>query len=129
MDESEDFFSSFFEPKSSHETYQSEYHEEQRSINETPEKVEVETDEVDRYPEKCLRNHIRFAKCDTYPDTRSEERDIENIEPETSHIRIVEYFCHIDSESIDPACEEGKEEPELPIGCMYWGENTSLPLE
>lgn len=129
MDECENFFSSFFEPKSSHETYQSEYHEEQWSINETPEKVEVETDEINSYPEKCLRNHIRFAKCNTYPDTCSEESDIENIEAETSHIGIVKYFCHIDSESIYPACEQDKEEPKLSIRRMDSGKDFCFPLE
>lgn len=129
MDECENFFSSFFEPESTDETYQTEYYEEQRPINETPEKVEVETDEVDRYPEKCLRNDIRFAKCNTYPDTRSEDGDVEEIETETSHLRIIEHFSDIDPESIDPASEKDKEESKLSIGSMYWCENASLPLE
>jgi hypothetical protein len=124
-----DFFSSFFEPESTKEAYQTEYDEEQRPVNETPEKIEVETDEVDRYPEKCLRNHIRFAKCDPYPDTRSEDGDVEEIEPETSHLRIIEHFCDINPQGIDPACEEDKEESELSIGSVYWGENAGLPLE
>lgn len=79
MDESEDFFSSFFEPESTDETYETEYHEEERSINETPEEIKIETDEVDSYPEKCLWDNIRFPEGNTDPDTAGEESDIEEI--------------------------------------------------
>lgn len=79
MDESEDFFSSFFEPESTDETYETEYHEKEWTIDEAPEEIKIETDEVDGYPEKCLWDNIGFPEGNTDPDTTSEESDIEEI--------------------------------------------------
>lgn len=129
MDESEHFFSSFFEPESTHETYQSEHHKEEGPINEAPEEIKVETDEIDSYPEKCLRNHIGFSESHANPDTCGENGNIEDIESEASHVRIIKHLCDIDSERIDPTCEEDKEKTKLSIGCMNGGKDFCLPLK
>jgi hypothetical protein len=129
MDESEHFFSSFFKPESTHETYQSENHKEKRPINKAPKEIKVKTDEVDSYPEKCLRNNIGFPEGNTDPDATREEGDIEEIESETSHVWIFEHFCHIDSQRVDPSSEEQCEEPKLSVSCLDRSKYFCLPLE
>jgi hypothetical protein len=129
MNESENFFSSFFEPEATDETYQTEYHEEERPINETPEKVKIETDEVDSYPEKCLWDNIGFPETNTDPDTTSEESDIEEIQSETNKFRILQNFCHIDTQGIDPPSEEQREESKLSVGCLDRSKYFCLPLK
>lgn len=129
MDESEDFFSSFFEPESTDETDETEYHEKKWTIDEAPEEIKIETDEVDSYPEKCLWDNIGFSEGNTDPDTTSEESDIEEIQSETSKFRILQDFRHIDPQRIDPSPEEQCEESKLSVGCLDRGKYFCLPLE
>lgn len=129
MDKREDFSTRFFEPESTHETHETEYHEEERSIHETPEEIKVEAEEVDSYPEKCLRDNVGFPERHTHPNSSSEERDVGDIEPETSHIRVFEHFCDIDTESINPPGEEDEEKTKLSIGSMNGCKYFCLPLK
>lgn len=54
MDEREDFSTRFFQPETADETDEPQYYKEEGTIYEAPEEIEIETDEVNSYPEKCL---------------------------------------------------------------------------
>lgn len=129
MDKRENFSTRFFEPETTDETHQTEDHKEERPIHETPEEIKVEAEEVDSYPEKCLRDNVWFTKCHTHPNSSSEESYVGDIESKTSHIRIVEHFCDIDTESINPSSKQNKEKAKLSICCVNGSKNLCLPLE
>lgn len=129
MDKREDFSTRFFEPKTTNETGETQNHEKERSIHETPEEIKIEAEKVDSYPEKCLWNNIWFSECDTSPDASSQESNVEDIETETLHIRIIKHFCDINAESIYPARQENKKETELSINSMDSSKYFCLPLQ
>ncbi len=129
MDKRENFSTRFFEPETTDEAHKTENHEKERPIHETPEEIKVEAEEVDSYPEKCLRDNVGFSESDTDPNSSSEECDVGDIETETSHIRIVEYFCDIDAESVYPTGEQNKEKAKLSIGSMNGCKDFCLPLK
>ena len=125
----EDFSTWFFEPESTDETHKTENHEKERPIHEAPEEIKIETQEIDSYPEKCLWDNVGFSESDTNPNSSSEDCDVEDIESETSHVRIVEHFCDVDTESVYPACQKNKKETKLSIGSMYRSKSFCFPLK
>jgi hypothetical protein len=129
MDKRKNFATWFFEPEPTNETCKTENHKEERTIHETPKEIKIETEEVDGYPEKCLWNNVWFSECDTDPNSSGEDCNVENIESEASHVRIVEYFCDIDAEGINPTREQNKEKTKLSICCMDSGKDFCLPLK
>lgn len=129
MDKRENFSTRFFEPETTDKAHKTQNHEEKRPIHETPEEIKIETEEIDSYPEKCLWDNIRLPERHTHPNSSSEERNVDNIQTETSHVRIVEYFCDIDTEGVNPSGKKDEEKSKLSIRCMNSCKYFCLPLE
>jgi hypothetical protein len=129
MDKRENFSTRFFEPESTNETHKTENHEKERPIHQTPKEIKIETEEVDSYPKKCLWDNIGFSESDTDPNSSAQNCDVEDIEPETSHIGVVEHFCDIDTESVYPSRKKDEKKTKLSIRRMNSGKDFCLPLE